>query len=164
VRAFGGRPTPDRRRARILALATAVLLLDQLSKAWALQALPEGVVRGFLPGVLQLRRIANTGAAFSLFTGSGALLGLVSALVSVALLGWILLRPPAGRWRGAGLALLLGGAMGNGIDRWRQGWVLDFLEFVPVHFPVFNLADVAINAAVLCLLIDLLPSPPSRDA
>jgi signal peptidase II len=46
--------------------------------------------------------------------------------------------------------------MANGLDRWRLGAVVDGLEFVPVSFPVFNLADVAINLAVLCLLIDLL--------
>jgi signal peptidase II len=80
----------------------------------------------------------------------------VSALVGLGLLVWILWRPPVGLWNGLALGLLLGGALGNGIDRWRSGAVVDFLEFVPIHFPIFNLADVAINLAVACFLIDLL--------
>jgi signal peptidase II len=139
-----------------------VVILDQLSKAWAWSALAGGEVVPLLPGLLQLRRVANTGAAFSLFTGVPRLLGLVSALVSAALLVWMLRQPPTGRWRIAGLGLLLGGAVGNGLDRWRLGWVMDFLEFVPIEFPVFNLADVAINLAVASLLIELLLGPRHR--
>lgn len=143
-------------------LALVVVVLDQLSKASAWGALAPGEVETLVPGLLQLRRVANTGAAFSLFSGSPRLLGLVSALVSGVLLVWILRQPPVGRWRMAGLGLLLGGAIGNGIDRWRLGWVMDFLEFVPVAFPVFNLADVAINLAVACLAIELLVRPRHR--
>jgi signal peptidase II len=155
-----------RRGTRVLALAvaTVVLLADQLSKAWAQAHLAEGLVEPFIPGLLQLRRVANTGAAFSLFTGSVLPLALLSAAVSAALLGWILLRPPTGGWRILGMGLLLGGAVGNGIDRWRLGWVVDFLDFVPIHFPVFNLADVAINGAVLCFVIELLRPHAPRDA
>jgi signal peptidase II len=83
-------------------------------------------------------------------------LAVVSLLVSLVLLAWIQFRTPSGRWLALAAGLLLGGAIGNGIDRWRLGWVVDFLELVPVRFPVFNIADVAINAAVLCLLIDQL--------
>ena len=57
---------------------------------------------------------------------------------------------------------LLGGAAGNGIDRWRSGAVVDFLALVPIHFPVFNLADVAINLALLCLAIDVLGPQPGE--
>lgn len=162
-----GPPLRSRRRAtRLLALmvAVGVALADQFSKAWAQAHLGEGVVEPFLPGLLQLRRVANTGAAFSLFTGSVLPLALLSAAVSAALLGWILLRPPTGGWRTLAMGLLLGGAAGNGIDRWRLGWVVDFLEFVPIHFPVFNLADVAINGAVLCFVVDLLRPHAHRDA
>jgi len=147
-----------------LMVASAVVLADQLSKAWVHSHLAAGMVKPFLPGLLQLRRVANTGAAFSLFTGSALPLALLSAAVSAALVGWILLRPPTGGWRALAMGLLLGGAAGNGIDRWRFGWVLDFLEFVPVHFPVFNLADVAINGAVLCFVVELLRPHAHRDA
>ena len=147
---------PQRRQLGTLLLAALTLLLDQVSKAWALDHLASGSIRPLLPGLLQLQRISNSGAAFSLFTGAPIQLGLVSALVSLGLLVWILWRPPVGLWSGLALGLLLGGALGNGIDRWRYGAVVDFLELVPIHFPIFNLADVAINLAVACFFIDLL--------
>ena len=66
-------------------------------------------------------------------------------------------------WQWLGAGLLLGGAIGNGLDRWRLGTVVDFLAFMPVRFPIFNGADVAINLAVICFAFDLLqrhgPSP-----
>ncbi|WP_216921042.1 signal peptidase II [Synechococcus sp. CCAP 1479/9] len=145
-----------RQRLAPLLLAALAVGLDQLSKRWALEHLPSGSIQPLLPGLLQLQRVSNTGAAFSLFAGAPNQLGLVSALVSLGLLFWILWRPLAGLWNVLALGLLLGGAVGNGIDRWRHGAVVDFLEFVPIHFPIFNLADVAINLAVACFLIDLL--------
>jgi signal peptidase II len=54
------------------------------------------------------------------------------------------------------MAFLLGGTIGNGLDRWRLGYVIDFLALVPIDFPVFNAADIAINLAVLCFGLDLL--------
>lgn len=135
--------------------ALVVVVLDQLSKAWASSNLQPGVVSPLLPGLLQLRLVFNTGAAFSLLTGNALLLGLVSAAVAVGLVVWIQTSGPLRPWQATGLGLLLGGAIGNGIDRWRLGRVVDLIEAVPVSFPVFNLADVAINLAVLCLVIDL---------
>lgn len=160
-RASGAQPS---RARRAWVLAAAVLLLDQASKHWALQQLGPGVIQPFIPGLLQLQRVANTGAAFSLLSGNTALLGLISAVASLGLAGWLLLRPPSGLWTILAAGFLLGGTLGNGLDRWRLGWVVDFLELVPVRFPIFNLADVAINLAVLCFLIDLLRPTRAADA
>ena len=142
--------------------AAAVVLLDQLSKAWALQHLSARGISPLLPGLLQQRLVFNTGAAFSMLQNNALGLGLVSTLVALGLVFWIQTSGPLSRWQGLGLGLLLGGAVGNGIDRWRMGSVVDFLELVPVSFPVFNIADVAINLAVLCLLIDLLTRHDQR--
>ncbi|MEB3262874.1 MAG: signal peptidase II [Synechococcus sp.] len=156
------RRRPARRQLLGLAAAALVLALDQLSKHWAVTHLADGQVHPFLAGVLQLRLVYNTGAAFSLFTGSTAALGLVSFLVALGLVVWLLSQPRMGPWQLAGCSVLLGGALGNGLDRWRLGAVVDFLEFVPVSFPVFNLADVAINVAVACFALDLLLGRSSR--
>jgi len=137
-------------------VAIALVLLDQWSKAWALEALSGTGVRPLLPGLLQQRLVFNTGAAFSLMEGNALLLGLVSMAVAAALVFWIQTSGPLRKLQWMGLGLLLGGAIGNGLDRWRLGSVVDFLEFVPISFPVFNVADIAINLAVLCLAIDLL--------
>lgn len=146
------------------ASALAVVLLDQLSKSWALHQLTAGLPQPLLPGLLRLQLVFNTGAAFSLLEGNSQALGVISLLVAVALVLWLQTSSAMGRWQALGIGLLLGGAAGNGLDRWRLGYVVDFLELVPVRFPVFNLADVAINLAVLCLAIDLLKhrGPASR--
>lgn len=151
-----GRRRPSRLPLLCWGVAAVVVVLDQRSKAWALHHLMAGEIRPFLPGLLQLQRVSNSGAAFSLFTGAPLALAVISALVSAAVAVWLLLRPPERRWQALAAALLLGGAIGNGIDRWRLGAVVDFLQFVPVRFPIFNLADVAINLAVVCFGLDLL--------
>jgi len=145
-------------RLRNLAYTSAalVLLLDQLSKALAVANLPLGSSSTFLPGLLSLQLVRNTGAAFSLFSGNPQLLGLVSLMVSIGVAVWIQRQGQLTLTRSLGIGLLLGGALGNGLDRWRLGYVVDFLALVPVSFPVFNLADVAINLAVLCFAIELL--------
>lgn len=142
-------------RAVAFSAALATLVLDQLSKRWALANLPPGLAQPFLPELLDLQLVHNTGAAFSLFTGAPQLLGLVSLVVSGAVVAWLMLHRPKGPWDSLGLGFLLGGALGNGLDRWRLGAVVDFLALVPIRFPVFNLADVAINAAVICFLVHL---------
>lgn len=148
-------------------LALVLVVLDQGSKLWALARLPAGEVVPFWPGLLQLRRVSNTGAAFSLFTGSTPALALVSLAVAVGVAVLLVRRPPTLLLPALALGFLLGGAVGNGLDRWRLGAVIDFLEFMPVPFPVFNIADVAINLAVLCFALDALAGlrrEGSRDA
>jgi signal peptidase II len=137
-------------------VALVLVLLDQWSKAWALANLGGVASRPFLPGLLQLRLVFNTGAAFSVMEGNALLLGLVSLTVAAGLVFWIQTSGPLRRLQWIGLGLLLGGAIGNGLDRWRLGRVVDLFEFLPVSFPVFNVADIAINLAVLCLALDLL--------
>jgi signal peptidase II len=140
---------------RPFGLAIAVVTADQLSKAWAQNALPPGVIRAWLPGLLNLQLVYNRGAAFSMLTQATPVLALISALVVVALAFWMLRQRQLSLWQGTAAGLLLGGAAGNGIDRWRLGAVVDFLALAPIDFPVFNLADVAINLAVLCFALDL---------
>jgi len=142
--------------------AAVVVALDQLSKLWALQHLIGRGPQPLLPGLLQQQLVFNTGAAFSMLTGNTLLLGLVSAAVAVGLVVWIQTAGPLRRLQMLGLGLLLGGAIGNGIDRFRLGQVVDFLELVPIHFPIFNVADVAINLAVACLVLDAMRQHGAR--
>ena len=143
------------KRLWILLSASGLLLLDQLSKQWWLQNLQPGQRHRWIPGLLNLRLVWNDGAAFSLFRNGSTWLGWISLLVSIGLLVWIWRSARQwSKWQAAAAALLLAGSLGNGLDRWRYGAVIDGLELVPISFPVFNLADVAINLAVLCLLIE----------
>ena len=148
------RPVPTMRRGAVVALSVLMVVLDQLSKHWARDALVPGEPMPFVPGVLQLTLVRNTGAAFSLFRESSLLLGLLSFAVAVGVSIWIWREARRGLWMGLALGFLLGGTIGNGIDRWRLGHVTDFLELVPIQFPIFNWADIAINLAVLCFAID----------
>ena len=153
-------PDPRRRKPRLagvsLLVAAGGTLLDQLSKALMLGQLQPGQAQPALPGLLQWRLVENTGAAFSLFDGGVVWLGLISLLVSLALVVWLLNRPPRQPLGAVAWGLVLAGALGNGLDRWFRGAVVDWIELVPIAFPVFNLADVAINVAVALLLLDLL--------
>ena len=147
--------SPLYQRNGLLVLSGIFLLIDQISKCWARSVLSPGSSRPFLPGLVQLRLVNNTGAAFGLFSGATFILGLLSLIVAVALFIWLWCHSsPLPIWQGLAVTLLLAGTVGNGIDRWRLGYVTDFLELVPVDFAVFNGADVAINGAIVGFTID----------
>ena len=80
---------------------------------------------------------------------------IISVLASFLIVTLILRSLPKSYWNSIGLAYLLGGTVGNGIDRVLKGYVVDFLEIVPINFPIFNLADVSINIALICFIIDI---------
>ena len=154
------------RRSRWLlyGLAGLVVVLDQISKHWALTYLPPYGSKVWVPGLVRFQLTTNTGAAFSLFSGSTQALGLVSLAVAIGVVLWLERQGSLSLARQLGLALVLGGAIGNGLDRWRSGAVVDFVALVPIDFPIFNGADVAINLAVLCFAIDLVRSYGKRSA
>ena len=138
----------------LISITILVTLVDQLTKLWAQNNLNYAASKVFIPETIQLRLVKNTGAAFSFLSGSTYLLGLFSFLVSIALITWIFRNAPLSTFKGIGCSFLLGGTLGNGIDRWLQGSVTDFIELTHINFPIFNIADIAINIAVICLLIE----------
>jgi signal peptidase II len=134
--------------ARAGLLATAVVLADRVTKGLVSSGIAPGQHRSFLPGV-QLVHVRNTGVAFSLFSGGGApVLILTFAALSV-LVAYLARRPERrGLWVPTGL--LVGGAVGNLIDRIGSGAVTDFIK-LPL-WPAFNVADMSITFGVLALL------------
>ena len=132
-------------------IALAAVLCDRLGKLAAAK-LPNGVVR-LIPGVVNLRRVENRGIAFSLLSGQGLALILLTALVVAALVVWLLARPEAPRLTRAGLWLIVGGGLGNLYDRVAYGAVSDFIDLAFVRFAVFNVADICIcvGAALVVL-------------
>jgi signal peptidase II len=134
--------------ARAGLLLVAVLIVDQLTKRAVRSGIRVGDVHKFLPGV-QLVHVRNSGVAFGFFSGGGTLV-LVFTLAALALLvGYLALRP--GRpWLWIPTGLLVGGAVGNLIDRWAHGAVTDFIK-LPL-WPAFNVADMSITFGVLSLL------------
>jgi signal peptidase II len=140
--------------------------LDQVIKAVVLVTEPQVSV---IPGFFAIRLATNTGVAFSLFQGFPRLVTLIGVLVLAGLMTYLWQRAGRGsRPERAALALLIGGAVGNLIDRLRFGYVVDFLDVYvgTYHWPTFNLADSAVSiGAVSLLIIGLLtPSSPSPAA
>ena len=130
-------------------LVAALVALDQLVKYLVVQQIPLGEHVPFLPHLLDLTYVENTGAAFSMFSQHTWVLTLISLVLSVVLAVGVfkpLFRHPFGR---TALALLLAGAVGNLIDRALQGYVVDmfhvlFMEFLFMEFAVFNVADICV--------------------
>ena len=140
----------------IYALYTLVVLVligcDQLLKSWTVSHLELGQSTGFLPGFLQLTRVHNYGAAWSSFSGARWLLIALTA-AGMCAIAWLLVkivRHPLGQWS---LAIILGGGIGNLIDRVRLGYVVDMLDTMFMDFPVFNVADVFVVCGTVCALI-----------
>ena len=147
------------RRAVLRAVAVALLVLaaDQLTKAIVRGSIGRGERVDLALGV-DLVNTRNSGVAFGFFSGGGTVVAVVAALALLALLAFFathLTRPLV--WLPTGL--LIGGAVGNLIDRAREGAVTDFVD-VSI-WPAFNLADIAITFGVLSLLY-VLEGPPSR--
>ena len=131
-----------------------MFLIDQASKLRIVHLLSDKDFIQLIPQIIHLRLVRNTGAAFSLFNNSTPILSLLSLFISIGLITWIYQRKRYSLWKGLGISFLLGGCIGNGIDRWRLGYVNDFIELIPINFAIFNFADIAINIAVICLIID----------
>ncbi len=129
------------------------LLLDRLTKLWVVESLVIGQSIPILPGVFHFTHVINTGAAFSMFSQGVGWLRWLSLVVSIGLMALAWFGPSLSRWEQAGYGLILGGAIGNGMDRFLAASVVDFLDFRLINFPVFNLADVFINVGIACLLV-----------
>ena len=154
-----------------LGLSAIVVVLDQLSKAWVLATLPEFQQVPVIPGFWNWFRTYNEGAAFSFLSDAGGWqksVFIVLALVISGLLGRMLARTPRAEWRTAApFALVIGGAIGNVIDRLLHGHVVDFIQWYwrDHYWPAFNLADSAIVAGAIGIgLFGLLQGKPARDA
>jgi len=148
------------RAATWLLLSAFVVLADQVSKTYIARHFLEFEFVRILP-VLDITCMHNVGAAFSfLASASGwqrwVFIGL-AVVVSIGITVW-LLRLPRGTHAllAAGLAMVLGGALGNVVDRIRLGYVIDFIHFhwERAYFPAFNVADSAITVGAACLLLD----------
>jgi signal peptidase II len=136
------------------------IIFDQLTKYLIVQKFTE--LNSTVPlwaGVFHLTYVINTGAAFSVFSGQVEILRWVSLIVSLLLVIFIWYSPRLSLLEQLGYGFILAGAVGNGIDRFLFGYVVDFLDFRLINFPVFNLADVAINIGVILLLIASFTTP-----
>ena len=132
-------------------IAGVVIALDQLTKAIVRAWLDRGEV---WPGgfeLIRLTHVENSGAAFGILQDAGVLLVITSIVGVAAVLIFLRSAPAEDRAYSAALGLILGGAVGNLIDRVSRGEVTDFID--PTHYPAFNIADSAIVIGVLALVL-----------
>ncbi len=138
-----------RRMVPIAAVALVVIVMDQITKS---------IVRGWLEvgeswpardALISITRVENSGAAFGILQGAGTFLLIVSVIGLGAIIAFILLTP-LGPWYRLAIGSVLGGALGNFIDRVLHGTVTDFID--PRWYPSFNLADSAIVCGVVALI------------
>lgn len=156
------------RRALYLGVAAAITVLDQVTKAIVDREMELHESRPLIDGFLSLTYVRNRGAAFGILADAdlpyqAAVFSVVSLLALAAIVAYALRLPVESRLPQGALALVTGGALGNLIDRWRHGYVIDFVDayWRSHHWPAFNVADAAISVGVVLLVLDLVfwPEP-----
>jgi signal peptidase II len=155
-------PTHVSRRLEII-LIVAIVVVDQVTKAMVRNTLELHDSIQVIPDLLSLTRVHNTGAAFGMFNamnfaGKTIVLTVVASLALAGVAWYAASVPPTDRLARLGVASILGGAIGNLIDRATAGYVLDFVDasWRGWHFWAFNVADAAITIGVLLMILDLL--------
>lgn len=151
-----------------LIVAVIVIILDQLAKAWVLQTwpLPQTGEIELIRQWLSLTYIRNEGIAFGLFQGVPQLFTVTALLiVGGAIYTYLRHMPEHDRWLPFILGLIIGGAIGNVIDRLRFGYVVDFIKTLDGRFPIFNIADssVVIGVCLMAMHMFLVDTGPQRQ-
>ncbi len=151
--------TPTRGASNWLWLSFFVVIIDQATKALVINTVRLSDTIELLP-ILDIVYLENTGAAFSMLAQAGGwqrwFFVALALGVSIALMVWLRRIRSEQTLLAVGLSLVLGGALGNVIDRVMHGYVVDFIYFHwgPHYFPAFNIADTAISIGAGCLLLD----------
>lgn len=146
----------------LLFFSGALVLLDQATKYLLARSLPLGTGKVVIPGFFNLVHVHNTGGAFSIFAASGSAwrqrVFIALTVIVIAVIVYAFGRvQKSDRWIRASYMLIVGGAVGNLIDRVRLGEVIDFLDFYyrSWHWPAFNVADAALSTGAVMLLVSL---------
>ncbi len=150
----------NRNLSMIFATALIVLLglIDQYTKLLAVDYLKDSSDFILIPGVLQLHYLENTGAAFSILEGKQMFFAILTPILLVALAVVLFKMPQDKKYLPLDyiIIFLIAGAIGNYIDRISNNYVVDFIYFSLINFPVFNVADIYVTCAVFALLIAIL--------
>ncbi len=130
-----------------------IAILDQAAKFFAAGLLQRVETFPLIENVFHLTYVENRGAGWGMFSDHTWLLTVLTVVVIVALVGYMVAKKPENRTFLTAMTFLTGGAVGNVIDRIRQGFVIDFFDFTLINFPVFNIADCFITVGVVILAI-----------
>ena len=151
------KPYPIKKALVFFAIVIVWIILDQMTKSLFAGQTPGGVLAGPFLGLIDIRLVHNTGGAWGIFSGSTFALGLFSVAVCAVITIFILATA-----RGTdtvqfvAAAFIVAGGLGNAIDRFAQGFVVDFIEFSFFDFPVFNVADIGVTCGFAVLVLSML--------
>ena len=138
-------------RFKYLIVISILCFLDQYSKVYISLNINKLINKDLL--ILTIEYIRNYGAAFNILSGSRLFLSLISIISTIILMYFIFIREDK-RINKYGLSFIVAGSIGNGVDRIFYGYVIDFIKIKFVDFPVFNIADIAINIGILIMIIN----------
>ena len=131
-------------------LSAIIVFTDQLAKLFISANYNSFINKDFI--LFHLDYVKNFGAAFNLFSGSRIFLSLLSIIVSILLIHFILNKKNISKIELLSFSFILGGTIGNGIDRVLKGYVVDFINLNFINFAVFNIADISINVGLLFII------------
>ena len=134
----------------LISLSTFIIILDQFTKYFMFNNYKILINKDFL--FFKLDFVKNYGAAFNIFSGSRIFLSIISIIFSISLLYLILINKSSNTLKIYSYSFILGGTIGNGLDRISKGFVIDFINLNIINFPVFNIADISINIGFILLL------------
>ena len=136
-----------------LSLSIFIILVDQFTKYIIFYNYKIFLNKDFL--LFKLDFVKNYGAAFNIFSGSRIFLSLISISISILLIYLILSKNTSNSFDLFAYSFILGGTLGNGMDRILKGFVIDFINLTFINFPVFNIADISINIGFIFLLYSI---------
>ena len=143
----------NHRKYYFLILSISVFFIDQLSKYLLITRYNYFLKLDFI--IVNFEYVKNYGAAFNIFSGSRIFLSTVSIAFSIILFYFILKKDITKNIDLFGYSFILGGTLGNGIDRILKGYVIDFIKFKYINFPIFNISDISINIGFIFILYSL---------
>ena len=145
-----------KRKVSIFISILLLILLDQAVKGYVVKEIPLGGMRRFIPKVVSLTYLKNSGAAFSMLENQQWFFTIITLIAMGAAFVYLYRHIKGSIWLLLGLTLIISGGIGNFIDRLRQGFVVDMFHLDLMNFAIFNVADIYLSIGVGLLLIYLL--------
>ena len=145
-----------KRKVSIFISILILILLDQAVKGYVVKEIPLGGMRRFIPKVVSLTYLKNSGAAFSMLENQQWFFTIITLIAMGAAFVYLYRHIKGSIWLLLGLTLIISGGIGNFIDRLRQGFVVDMFHLDFMNFAIFNVADIYLTVGVGLLLIYLL--------
>ena len=134
------------------AIVVGMLCVDRGSKMWAADTLVAGTNEIYL-GPINLTMVHNQGAAFGMGQGQGWLFAIIAVVIVLAIIGWLFFSKDLNTLEVVAFGLIAAGGIGNLIDRVNMGYVVDFIQFTFIDFPVFNVADMCVTVGVALVIV-----------